>query len=179
MVSQELPKKQRISKSHGFIMIVVGILFDLLPFILILAAIGVVMYGLGGDAETVAGAAQGSKLDMFKLGVSGAGGIATAILAGPLLYVIGSFITLVFGYFSFTIWFLFKGVNIWSFNSVQRVLVNAIAVAVESIPILNMLPGITLMVWRHVKVTQAEDFLTNSLEGEKVQKQLAHFAKSK
>jgi len=107
--------------------------------------------GLIGAAQAGSGAAQAA------VGILAGG--ATVFFIGPLIYVIGSFITSTIAYFFFTIWFFMKGVNIWSFGSVERMTVNVCTFVVEHVPILDLLPGITFMVWRHVEVSRIEDTL--------------------
>ncbi len=154
-------------------MVTVGVLFDLFPFLLILIAIIIVFSIAGGDLETVADAAKGETIAKVKVARSiGSAGVAGFFIA-PIIYVAGSYIGLFLGYIFFTFWFMFKGVYMWSFSNSKRVIVNIISIAVESIPLLNLLPGITLMVLRHVKISQAEDKLKETEQHLMIQKSLA------
>jgi hypothetical protein len=83
-----------------------------------------------------------------------------------------SFIATFCAYIIFTIWFFTKGVNIWSFNSAERVGINMVSGLIEFIPILNLLPGITMMVWRHIKISQKEDQAKEAERSKKIQTQL-------
>jgi hypothetical protein len=94
------------------------------------------------------------------IGASGASVIAFFI--GPLIYEIVSFSSTIVAYLLFTLWFLFKKVNIWSFTKPKKVFLNLITMIVEEIPILDLLPGTTIMVWRHVKMSQVEDTIKNN-----------------
>jgi hypothetical protein len=104
----------------------------------------------------------------FKTGGAGIAAVAGGIIAGPIIYTIGSFVATICGYLFFTFWFLFKGVNIWSFSSTKRVIWNGITGFIETVPILNMLPGTTLMVWKHISITNAEDMLKHNEAMKKV-----------
>ncbi len=85
-----------------------------------------------------------------------------AIFIGPLIYETISFISTILAYLLFTFWFLFNGVNIWSFSKPKKVFLNLITIIVEEIPILDLLPGTTFMVWRHIKMSQTEDKIKNN-----------------
>lgn len=68
-----------------------------------------------------------------------------------------SWVSSVLGYIFFTIWFFFKGVYIWSFDKSTKVLINIVTFLIEMFPGLDLLPGTTFMVWRHVKISQKQD----------------------
>lgn len=188
MATQEIPSQQRISKSTGRMMIGVAILFDLLPLMLLIVVVVFMMYSATGnmaeDLSNIAKANQAAQNGTAHgfwgwlavktiYGIGGArvavkagaalfaGGLG-AIILGPIVYTIGSFFASTFAYIIFTVWFFVKGVNIWSFSSTERVLVNMSAIIVENIPLLDLLPGITFMAWRHVKISRAEDTIKDS-----------------
>jgi hypothetical protein len=197
---QKIEDAQRISKGTGRFMIAVAILFDFIPLIMIIAAIGVSAYFVGGfnTAEEVANSRAGDAAIQqggFWNTVGGyavkgvAGTIGTAkvtkavvaggvvgIFIGPIIYTVGSYLSIIFGYLIFTFWFLFKGVNMWSFNSMQKVLVNLSAFIVELVPGVNILPGISIMVWRHVKLSQLEDREKNRERAHSISKHFTRFA---
>lgn len=166
-------------------MVAVAILIDLLPLIFILLAVGLVVYVLAGDVgQDMLDSVGGNYVDdrwnrlqiLWKAGRAGAGGLMLLVFVGPLLYTVASFLSIFFGYLLFTFWFMFKGVNMWSFRSMQRVIVNLTAAVVELIPLVNLLPGISLMVWRHVKLSQMEDRVKNEENIHSISKQLARRA---
>lgn len=184
MPKQEIPKKQRISSSYGRVMILVGIFFDLLPVLLVFYLILIATYGVGsafGDLlSSAANAADicksvggkwdlwggarclGAKMEVYTAALlaSGAGlgaGAAAGFFIAPTLYVFGSYAASITAFLFFTLWFLFRGVYIWSFGNSKKVVVNLFSVVVENIPLVNLLPGISLMVWRHVRIAQMED----------------------
>ena len=166
-------------------MLAFGVFFDLLPIILVLVVIFFVISQVGGgiveEAASYAEAGQqieeggvwntvhgyvwkvvaGSRV-LVQVGWKALVGGTAALFFGPFLYIIGSFIASTLAYFFFTFWFFMKGVNIWTFGSAQRVLVNVTSIIVEHIPGLDLLPGITFMVWRHVVISRAEDALKDS-----------------
>ena len=167
-----------------------GVFFDLLPIIL-LVVVGffvISSLGMGNYSEDVTNLSKADKAieeggfwntvagwgikgtaytriggraakDTVKIALFGGG---SALIFGPPLYMIGSFVASILAYLFFTIWFFIKGVNIWTFGSAQRVLVNMGSIIVEHIPGLDLLPGITFMVWRHVVISRAEDTLKDS-----------------
>jgi len=84
-------------------------------------------------------------------------GTAT-IVAGPFIYMIMSFVGAFIAYTLFTLWFLMRKINIWSLSKPTRLLTTILSTIPESIPIINILvPGITVMVWSHIKVSRIED----------------------
>jgi len=167
-----------------------GVFFDLLPIILLIIAGYFVVSSLGmgnysEDVGNLANADQAIEAGGFWNTFAGyaikgtaytrIGGRATkdvvkivffggasAFLFGPFIYMIGSLVASTLAYFVFIIWFYIKGVNILTFSSAQRVLVNIGSIIVEHIPGLDLLPGITFMVWRHVVISRAEDALKDS-----------------
>lgn len=78
-------------------------------------------------------------------------------IMSPLLYMFTSIISTSIAYILFTIWFFFKKVNMWSVSKMSRLFTTLVTLLIENIPLVDLLPGTTLMVWRHVKTTQAED----------------------
>ena len=164
-------------------MLAMGVFFDLLPVILIFVAVGLVIMLLGDTGVTASHAVVAAELcestpwyyvfdkagacivknaASVEVVVSLFLGGATAIFLGPFIYTFGSFLSTILAYFFFTVWFYMKGVHMWTFTKGQRVLVNLCTVVVETIPLLNLLPGITFMVWRHVAISQAEDAIKDS-----------------
>lgn len=184
MPKQEIEQKQRISPSYGRVMILVGAFFDLIPILLVIGAIGLTVYGMGatfgGTVKSIQNADDACSWSNLmlpfgvhkclaykgsagaKVALSLASGIGVGIFIGPTLYVFGSYLSSITAYIFLSLWFLLKGVNIWSFSNTKKVITNVSSIIVENIPVLNLLPGITLMVWRHVKISQMEDHAENS-----------------
>jgi len=172
MNDQIMEEKQRITKGKGRFMVGIALIFDLIPILLIVIAIVLVFYafssGIGEDVQDLANSNNiltrtKNKTEIATQAVvGGTATFATGIFLGPILYTIGSFLSVSIGYSLFTLWFYFKGVSIWSFSKPKRALTTALSMAVESIPILNLLPGMTFMVWRHVKLTQIEDHIAHT-----------------
>lgn len=186
----QVPTQERISKGKGRLMIGIGLLFDLLPVLILLVVFVTGIYfivttsGLTELADDIA-AVSDSELRNSDAGnwekvirpISGWWGIGKAAatvglgtilgtVVGvffilPMLYTITSFMSVFVGYLFFTFWFMFNGVYIWSFSKPKKILVTLTTAFLETIPLVNLLPGITVMVWRHVKYTQMEDALEN------------------
>lgn len=177
----QVPTQERISKGQGRLMIGIGLLFDLLPILIILVLFMVGIYfivttsGLteladvattisdpdAGFWEKTAAKTKGAWIG-FRVGFETI--LATAFgvfFFLPLLYTLTSFMSVFIGYLLFTFWFMFRGVYIWSFSNPKKILVTLTTAILETIPLVNLLPGITIMVWRHVKYTQMEDALQN------------------
>lgn len=151
-------------------MLTVAVLFDLLPLLAVLGA-GGLMFSMvdssGQDACAVSKALEGSafaagvKLGADVLckgntavGVAAAGGVMFVV--GPFLYVgISVFISIV-TVLVYSFWFALHHVNMWAFRS-KRLTTNLVAAIVENVPLLNLLPGTTFMVWRHIKISDMED----------------------
>lgn len=169
-------------------MVLIAIFFDLLPIIFIFISIALIAYALSdGIGEDIVDLAQSgnfitewkNKAEIAAQAAAGAtASLAVLIFLGPALYTIGSFISVFFGYIFFTVWFFMKGVNIWSFDSTERVGVNLLAGIIELIPMINILPGITVMVWRHVKISQKEDRVKNTEQAKKIQGKLNAFVQN-
>lgn len=167
----EIPTQQRISKSTGRLMLLFAVFFDLFPTILIFLAIAISIYSLGGVGvlEDIADSFGGNVIDdwwnrsqvVYKTGAYSATAILELIFIGPLIYTIGSFVATIFAFLVFIPWFYLKGVNMLSFSKSSRILANGLSALIESVPVLNLLPGITFMVWRHIKITQMEDKIKN------------------
>ncbi len=171
-------------------MIGIGLLFDLLPILVlgVIFLIGIYFImttpGLSNLANDYAAISDSEMRNsdktiwekvwlptkgMWNIGKTTVTGGLKALLATafgvffilPLLYTITSFLSLFIGYLFFTFWFMFKGVYIWSFSKPKKILVTLTTAFLETIPFVNLLPGITIMVWRHVKYTQMEDAIQN------------------
>jgi len=165
------PLHMRVSKSYGRMMIAVGIFFDLLPFLSVLLMLIFVMMGVATliGLDSIKSCASVSEKwwrigDGIRCGwmlgkvfVTGAATIGSLVIMGSTLYSIVSWISTAIAYTLFTVWFWVKGVRIWSFSRASRILVNMMTIIIEMIPLLDLLPGTTVMVWRHVKVSQTED----------------------
>jgi len=188
MAKQGIQKINRISKSQGRLMVAVAFLFDLIPIILLCLVFYFILDALGGfntltDAfdtgeckeltvdmgatgldlgrDTITVCENETAFAKVKLLFALSGAISGTVFTGPLVYSVGSFMATFFGYMCFTIWFAINKVNMWSFSKTGRVFANAFSALIELVPLLNLLPGITFMAWRHVKITQAEDELKN------------------
>jgi hypothetical protein len=128
---------------------------------------------IGDQCDTRAAIAVGSAAyKLAKAAATGAGGIGILFLLIPLVYTAVSFISTLLAYFVFTIWFFLKGVNMWSFTNAQRVGINLLSGIIEFLPLVNLLPAITVMVWRHVKISQVEDRIKEADQAKKIQQQL-------
>lgn len=186
MPTQKLPSQQRISKSTGRMMIGIAAIFDLIPILLLLIVAFLVIADISPDYSdentNIALANKAAAVENPQDGWTGiaVGAIkmianvrkagktviaagefllfgAAGLVLGPIIYTIGSFIATALAYIVFIIWFYMKGVNVLTFSSGERVLVNLMSVVIEYIPIVNLFPSITIGVWRHIKVSQVED----------------------
>ncbi len=160
-------------------MIFVGVLFDLTPILLVVLAV-VVIVMLGGDiiggaqhlqqAQDTSGfwkstwnpfsgfyRAYHNIVGDAKIVGGVVGGGLVGIFLGPVIYTLGSWVSTFFAYIFFTIWFLFRGVFIWSFTSPSRLAITTTTLVIENIPVVDLLPGTTFMVWRHIKKSRTED----------------------
>jgi len=171
--------RYRISKSHGRLMMLVGLFFDLLPIILILFVIGIMFSTINGSVTEAAcddnwltrilnyriGSNERTWLDNT-IGATTCEGATRASAAvaiigggfmlGPILYVVGSLFSVFTAFLVFLAWFGLKGTFILAPTG-NRIAANLITMVVESLPLVNTLPGITLAVWRHVRISQKED----------------------
>jgi hypothetical protein len=168
--------KYRISKGHGWLMMFTAAFFDLLPLLLIILAISFTMSvtsnfnekdlaRIMACSEAVAGSSVWEKAKCggslvsttgVKVAMTGASAIASGLMFGPILYMVGSLIATLLSFIVFFIWFLLKGVFVLSLKP-GRVAANLMVFIVESLPVLNILPGHTLGVAMHVRNTRAED----------------------
>ena len=190
MTNVDIPINYRISKTTKKLMIAVGVLFDLMPMLLI-AIMMLVTFNLFGSnwavndyiyhsnkASEWCAYSKAHPYNIFakercfhhtrraKNSTYYAGGILAfqtggaglvGLFVGPIIYTAGSFISTFMAYLLFFFWFGFKRVNMWSFKNEKRILTNIGTSIIEGIPVLNLLPGITLMVWIHIKLSQNED----------------------
>jgi hypothetical protein len=153
-------------------MLFAGILFDLGPLLIIIAVLvmGVMMIGeMGGEAASkcaevkwynVKAQAQCAWAVAKTLAATG-GSVAAMMTVGPaiigILYTISTVMVNLLAAIVFTVWFAMKRVNMWSFTSPRRIMANLLALFIEYAPFLNILPGITIMVWMQIKATERED----------------------
>ncbi len=199
MTNVNIPIDYRISKTTKKLMIAVGVLFDLMPMLLIVITMLVVFQLTGGTmlGDAVKDYAQQktleekSGLDYGKWGgwifkpsdyaktrvyfvgaVGGTSAVLTVLFLGPVIYTAGSFISTFMAYLLFFFWFGFKRVNMWSFKNEKRILTNVGTSVIEGIPGLNILPGITLMVWIHIKLSRNEDMEDAKEKNEKMKRKL-------
>ena len=156
-------------------MLAVGILFDLLPLFLIIGT-SVFVFKLLGDASAKAASnvaacfnpatltdlwncamfASSPVTELSKIALASGAAAFTAVTLGPIMYAIGSFTSTLLALFVFLVWFLVKRVNPFS-PTAKRMLTNLLTMIVESIPLLNILPGITFAVSRHIRISRMED----------------------
>jgi hypothetical protein len=194
MNSKTLNGAQRISKSQGRAMVFVAVFFDFLALLTVLLTIMLMIYYVGSNFGYEMGLVNEVTEEVssdFPMTMEGAGGVASKLaVAGvsatakaalgigslffiiPIFYTVISLLSTLLAYFVFTIWFLLKGVNMWSFDNGQRVGINLVSGIIELVPILNILPAITVMVWRHVKISQKEDQVKEADQAQKIQRQL-------
>jgi len=183
--------KYRISKSEGKLMTFVGLIFDLLPLIgillVIVFSIQTIANGNWAVSDYVYHSQKadewcGKKADSWSIvnwerclhhsrrrdnslvyagGMIAAFGIGGAVLMGPAIYVAVSFISSILAYCLFTIWFASRKINIWSFSKPGKLLTTLMTLVMENITLIDLLPGTTILVWRHVKVSRIEDRVSN------------------
>ncbi len=209
MTSKDIPADYRISKTTKKLMIAVGVFFDLVPIIAILAMMFVVFQLSGGffinNAANNASLASKYCAEAKKPSTGGIAGwyhhwlaknacetytnfakehavigvgIATisgglvAFFVGPIIYTAVSFISTFVAYTLFFFWFGFKGVNMWSFRNEKRILTNIGTFIIENIPVVDLLPGTTFMVWMHIKLSRNEDVVKTKEKNEKIKRKL-------
>lgn len=187
-MGKSIEKKERIPKQTGRWMIFTAVVFDLIPiFVLVITVSGAFL--LLSQAVDVADLANDvSKCswwkattwwgimncdEVVKVAAFGGTSITLGIVIGPLLYTAASFVSTFFAYLLFTVWFFFKGVNIWSFSEMKKIFTTITTLVIENIPLVDLLPGTTIMVWRQVKMTQTEDKIENKKRVENAQRALA------
>lgn len=173
MATQE--PKHRISKGTGRLMVFVGLLFDMLPLLLIIVVMAFIFSGLNNSVTEAACDDNaitrflntpvwdwGEKGDVMTvcegatLASAGVAFIGGGIIMGPALYAIGSIISVFLAFVVFLMWFGSKGVFVLSLSS-GRIMINMFTFVVESVPVLNIIPTITFATWRHVHITQKKD----------------------
>lgn len=150
-------------------MLAVAVFFDAAPLLAVFSLMALTysaISGVGGGACQVAETTSIWMNPFMKLGAQGAcktvqfaaflGAGMAGVMVGPLLYAMVSLAVSILTVLIFSFWFLMHRVNMWAFKT-NRIAVNLISIIVELIPGLDLLPGTTFMVWRHIKISEAED----------------------
>ena len=201
MATKEIKGKQRISKTQGRVMMGVGVFFDLFPLIVLAVAAYLLFQAFSSWAVEDYVYHSGKAADWCAYSVTHpynliakercfhhktrarnslyyAGGIfaitggTASVFVGPIIYTAASFLSTITAYLCFTFWFLSKRVYMWSFSKPERVFVNMVTLVIENVPLLDILPGTTLMVWRHVKISQMEDKNKSKKAGEDLKRKV-------
>ena len=151
--------RYRISKRTGFAMITTAILFDLLPIILALMMLFAAFQGGGGPQEAPDtpwwNVYQQAKDFVQSIGDAAEGAVVAVlsiVVFAPLAYVVGSLLAPFLALLVFTLWFFMKGVNPFSITGLLIMFIEFVP-----IPFANILPGITVVVWRRVRASRRED----------------------
>ena len=147
----------RISKGTGHAMVAFAFFLDILPILLAVVMLFAAFQGpIPPDSETpwwnvVAKAKEAAEAWGAKAG--GAFKIVLGVLVlAPATYFLASLLVPVLAFLFFLFWFLSKRVNPFSIPG-------ALLLALETIPFVNILPTITLVVWRRVRASRKEDEL--------------------
>ena len=146
-------------------MVAVAFLFDLAPLLIIILAVFMTFTIIGASscgqlAADMAGAgtmkrawiAFTNPIDFTACLAGGFSALAVGLFGGPALYGIGSIVVWIFAVMTFGLWFGMRGVN--PFNPWMLV-----SMLLEGIPLVNVLPGISMGVRRVVRASQKEDEL--------------------
>ncbi len=194
--------KYRVSKKHGSLMVFIGFLFDLMPLLLILIATGFIFsqlnntatetfceedawynkvldYRIGwGDKSNLLDKYTGKTVCEFSTRASAAiAMIGGGFIVGPMLYFIGSLLSIFLAFFVFLAWFGVRKVFVLS-PKPGRLVANLLTLIIECLPIFNILPGITFAVWRHVRISQKEDETKHRQQMNKRQQQTAEMLRN-
>jgi hypothetical protein len=81
---------------------------------------------------------------------------AGILILAPATYFLASLLVPVFAFLLFLFWFLMKRVNPFSITG-------ALFMMLETLPMVNLLPAITLVVWRRVRASRREDEVRSAL----------------
>ena len=179
---QEKKVMYRISGRQKWAMLITAVFFDFLPLLLMVVAFSFIVSAAAGLNEadiarivacSEAKASSGSWVNakcataswsFAKVGLAvGVAGISTVAL-GPLIYLIGSFFATLISFLVFLVWFLIKGVFVFALTP-RRVAANLTVFIIESLPIVNILPGHTMGVAMHIRQTRIEDERKNKGAG--------------
>lgn len=161
--------RYRISKGTGRLMVAFAFILDMLPIILAVVMLFAAFSGSVPPADTstqsdvpwwnVYGHWENmeAKVDawLVEFGERASNvflAAAGVLILAPATYFIASFLAPILGFLIFLFWFLSKGVNPFSITG-------ALLMLVEAVPFANLLPTITLVVWRTVRVSRKEDEL--------------------
>lgn len=162
----------RIKGMSKFAMLLVALLLDLLPLIAVVGVAAVVMGQTGLNASTLEACANTKHVALTVIlgawwnidashcvlggGVGLAAGLATLFWLGPVIYLIASFLAMILAPLIFFLWFTVKHVPYFSSKG-GRMQVLLTAALIESIPFLNIVPGITFSTWKLVRISRIED----------------------
>ena len=165
----------------------VAVMFDILPLILVLLMTVFVYHLVASSADfvpfqdfdavakevrqgtpwylkgwTYAGSfyvTQSLQRDWTRGGIKAGAGVAAGAsipILGPVVYIVGSLVATTMSFVVFLLWFGAKRVFVLALTP-RRVGANMAALIIKAIPLLNILPGITLAVVMHIRQTRAED----------------------
>lgn len=144
------------------LMIGTAFLFDFFPIIVLVIAIVIIFTQIGGACAGVKGAfggLVGIAMKSTKCGVSllaAAGGSVAMMYVGPAIYAGLAYASKAIAFGMFFLWFWFLGWNMWAFKA-KNLTINMTAFVIESLPIIELIPAITIMVWRHITLSRAAD----------------------
>lgn len=156
--------RHRISKTAAACMIIVAVIFDVAQ----IASKLLLFIGLT-TLTTAAGAAVGSKVGLTGTGaaVGAAAGAAVALTGigtvitlkvGFIMAWLASLAFMLTGYATLYFWFYMKGISVLSGKSAgQKAALAFVAFLVDSIPLVNALPGITTWTIGMIAITRLED----------------------
>ena len=165
----------RITKVTAAFMITVALIFDLAQIAsMLLALMGLATLGgiigvlacsyLGIDAPkecTVAGGLVGAGISLVP--VVGTILAVTATKIGIVLSELASSAFMLIGYATLYLWFHLRGVPIFSGNKMQKkAVVGFLSLLVDFIPLIKMLPGLTVWTTTTVYITRSEDKASDS-----------------
>ncbi len=157
--------KLRISDGHKYLLTALALFFDVLPVLVLIVAAALAFAGINDFTSCFGAATSGwfswagasCAVAVAKGAVTGGLTIAALFFAGPILYaVVSMMVSLIAGLFFTLVFFFGYHVNIWEMRS-NRLMVNLFTGLIEVIPVLNLLPGVTVMVWSHATISQKTD----------------------
>jgi hypothetical protein len=109
----------------------------------------------GGQTRTVR--SERACAEVAWVGLTGVASVGVGgFMVGPIIYFIGSLISVVLSFLLFVTWFAFRGVAVVNLDP-RRMIVNIRTLIAEILPVINIFPTITLAARRHVKISQQED----------------------
>lgn len=147
MQNGTIEKRERVSKAKGAMMILVALVFDFAIIITLLVVFFLFFY-------SIANVGWVEKVGFLLLGATALGSF---LLLSPLLFFLFTYINVAIAYILFFAWFFLNGINIFSLEKPKKMFVTSSSLVFEAIPILNLLPGITAMVFLNIRMARRED----------------------